>query len=171
MDLIASFHAHKVKTSFFLTVDGISPDGILYFLFDTGAVCSLVGLNSLFPEENAQRQAFAKVVRDELSAAQISPRPESLRTATNQSILTYPCVCHNVSIEGTDGRDFYFDFSFDNISLPLLGTSFSEDCSYSHTINGELNITGIKADAGKAHYSGRKVLDFDKVWETFANSD
>ena len=111
MDLIASFHAHKVKSSFFLTVDGISPDGILYFLFDTGAVCSLVGLNSLFPEENAQCQAFAKVVRDELSAAQISPRPESLRTATNQSILTYPCVCHNVSIEGTDGRDFYFPSS------------------------------------------------------------
>ena len=168
MDLIASFSAHKVKSSFFITIDGITPDGILYFLFDTGAVCSIVGLNSLFPENNAERLAFTQLVRDELSIENISPRSESLRTANNQKLLTYPCVCHDVSIEGTAGRDFYFDFSFEDISLPLLGTSFSDDCSYSHSINSGLNITGVKADAGKAYYSGQKVLDFDKVWAAFS---
>ena len=171
MDLIASFSAHKVKSSFFLTVDGITPDGILYFLFDTGAVCSLVGLNSLFPEDSAERLAFTRIVRDELSAGNISPRSESLRTANNQTLLTYPCVCHNVSIEGTAGRDFYFDFSFDDISLPLLGTSFSDDCSYSHSINSGLNITGVKADAGKAYYRGQKVLDLDRVWSMFSSAN
>ena len=109
MDLIASFNAHKVKTSHFLTVDGI------------------------------------------------------------QKVTTYPCVSHGISIEGTNERDFYFDFSFEDVSLPLLGTSFSDDCAYSHTINGTLTVTGMKKDAGMHYYEGRNVLDFDKVTSKFSD--
>lgn len=164
MDLIASFNAHKVHTSFFVTIDGILKEGVLYFLFDTGAVCSLIGLNSLFADDETEKKAiFADILKQELSSQQINPRSELLRTANNQEVTTFPCVSHNVSIEGAEGRDFYFDFSFDEVSLPLLGTSFSDDCAYHHTINGSLTITGMKADAGCRYYAGRKVLDFDNI--------
>ena len=72
-----------------------------------------------------------------------------------------------VSIEGTAERDFYFDFSFSDISLPLLGTSFSDDCAYNHAVNGSLNITSMKQQAGEGYYTGENVLDFDKVVEKF----
>ena len=170
MDLIASFNAHKVKTSHFLTVDGILKEGVLYFLFDTGAVCSLIGLNSLFSDDEQEKKAaFARILKNELSAQQVKSRSESLRTANNQKVTTYPCVSHGISIEGTNERDFYFDFSFEDVSLPLLGTSFSDDCAYSHTINGTLTVTGMKKDAGMHYYEGRNVLDFDKVTSKFAD--
>ena len=164
MDLIASFNAHKIQTSFFLTVDGILKEGVLYFLFDTGAVCSLIGLNSLFPDdETARKDAFTRIIKDELVAQHVSSRPESLRTANNQEVTTYPCLKRGVSIEGTAKRDFYFDFSFDEVSLPLLGTSFSDDCAYSHAINGNINITGIKEQAGAEYYKGLNILEFDDI--------
>lgn len=63
-----------------------------------------------------------------------------------------------------------FDISFDDISIPLLGSSFIDDCAYSHAINGNLNITGMKPQAGVGYYSGRNVLDFDKVAAAFAQT-
>ena len=170
MDLIASFSAHKIKTSHFLTVDGILKDKVLYFLFDTGAAYSLIGSNSLFSDNEAEnKETFEKFLKDEISAQKISPRKKILKTANNQSITTYPCVSHDVSIEGVNGFDFYFDYSFDNISLPLLGTSFSDDCAYSHSINSTLTITSIKDNAGSSYYKDYGVLEFDMATEKFSN--
>lgn len=168
MDFIASFNAHKVRTSFFLTVDGILKEGILYFLFDTGAVCSLIGLNSLFPDDAVEKKyIFKKIIEEELHSQHVEPRLESLRTANNQVVTTYPCLKKGVSIEGTANRDFYFDFSFSDISLPLLGTSFSDDCAYNHAVNGSLNITSLKQQAGAGYYTSQNILNFDKVVERF----
>ena len=169
MDSIASFSAHKIKTSHFLTVDGILKDGVMYFLFDMGAICPLIGLNSLFSDdEKEKKSAFEVLLKNEISAQNILPRAKPLRTANNLPVATYPRVSHNVSIEGTNGMDFYFDFSFHDISLPLLGTSFTDDCSYSHSINGSLIITGMKTYAGSGFYMDYNVLDFDSVIEKFS---
>ena len=62
---------------------------------------------------------------------------------------------------------FFFDISFDEISIPLLGSSFIDDCSYSHSIGGNLNITGICEKAGSGFYDGMNILDFNTILDRF----
>ena len=172
MDLMASFRSRKVNTFHFFSVYGILGDTGLVFLFDTGAACPVIGINNFFYEniDLNERSVLEKLLKDELLKQAIMPRPVPLKAANNQPVTTYPCVCHHVSIENTAKRDFYFDISFDDISIPLLGSSFIDDCAYSHAINGNLNITGMKPRAGAGYYADRHVLDFDKVAEKFAIS-
>ena len=172
MDLIASISSQKINTFNFFTVHGILGDDDLIFLFDTGAICPVVGVNSFFRKSisNNDMSILEQILREEISAQRIVSRPVPLKTANSQEVTTYPCVCHHVSIENTAERDFYFDLSFDDISIPLLGSSFIDDCAYSHAINGNINITGLKPQAGADYYSGRNVLDFDKVAAKFASA-
>ncbi len=171
MDLIASFSSQKVNTFNFFILHGLLGDDDLIFLFDTGAICPVVGVNNFFRRKTDNgKDILIQVLQKEISTQGIVSRPVPLKTANSQEVTTYPCVCHHVSIENTAERDFYFDISFDDISIPLLGSSFIDDCAYSHAINGNLNITGMKQQAGAGYYTGRNVLDFDKVAEKFAIS-
>ena len=81
----------------------------------------------------------------------------------SQELPSYPCVCHNASIENTEKWDFYFDISFDEINLPLLGSCFTDDCNYNHPINDQLIITEIKERTDSQYYQGYCVLNFDIV--------
>ncbi|MBO4396643.1 MAG: hypothetical protein J5819_09900 [Eubacterium sp.] len=173
MDLIASFHSHKIKKFHFFSLSGLSTKGRdIVFLFDTGAVCPVIGVNCLFPkDDNAahhnKRESFEKLLREEIKIQSIGTRPRPLKAANNQEVTTYPCVCRDVSISNAGTMDFYFDISFDDISIPLLGSSFIDDCAYTHSIAGSLNITGIKESAGKDFYTGMNILDFNRVLERF----
>lgn len=172
MDLIASFSSQKVNTFNFFVLHGLLGDDDLIFLFDTGAICPVVGVNNFFREvrSDRNRNTLERILHNEIDVQGIVSRPVPLKTANNQEVSTYPCVCHHVSIENSTERDFFFDISFDDISIPLLGSSFIDDCAYSHAINGNLNITGMKPQAGVGYYSGRNVLDFDKVAAAFAQT-
>ena len=173
MDLIASFSSQRINTFQFFTLHGFIGSRDLIFLFDTGAACPVVGVNNLFRNtedtSSTKRMSFEVLLRGELSAQAIPPRP--MKAANSQKVMTYPCVCHNVSIENTARRDFYFDISFDEISIPLLGSSFIDDCAYNHAINGNLNITGMKDKTGADYYVKSNVLDFDAVVAKFAYED
>ena len=170
MDLIASFSAHKVRTSHFLTVDGITDDGVLHFLFDTGAAVSLIGINSLFQDDEKDKiETFRRIVESEIESQNVIPRSNDLKTVTKQNVTTYPCVSHGISIEGTKQMDFFFDLSLEDISIPLLGSTFTDDCAYNHTINGILMITGMKDKAGSEYYNGYNVLDFDVVMRKYSS--
>ncbi len=170
MDLIASFSAHKVRTSHFLTLDGITEDGVLHFLFDTGAAVSLIGINSLFQDdENDKKELFKKIVESEIELQHVIPRSQDLKTVTKQSVKTYPCVSHGISIEGTRAMDFYFDLSLEDISIPLLGSAFTDDCAYNHAMNGQLIISAMKDNPGSEYYDACNVLDFDSVMTRFVS--
>lgn len=63
-------------------------DNGLFFLFDTGAICPVVGVNSFFvkndnPDYSSNTDALAKILRDEIKAQKILPRPKPLKTANN----------------------------------------------------------------------------------------
>ena len=64
-------------------------------------------------------------------------------------------------------NNFFFDISFEEISIPLLGSSFSDDCSYSHAINGNIHIIGMNDIPGENAYAGLNVLDFDEVVKAY----
>lgn len=163
MDLMASFSSKKVNTFNFFYINGLIGDNELLFLFDTGAACPVVGVNSFFDRDEEGRSVLEAVLREEIVAQDVKARPVPLKAANSQEVTTYPCVCHSVSIGNTPERDFYFDISFEDISIPLLGSSFIDDCSYSHVINGSVNITDMKDQIGKGYYDGYNVLDFDVV--------
>ena len=63
------------------------------------------------------------------------------------------------------------DISFDEISIPLLGSSFIDDCSYSHSIGSSLSITAIKDNAGSVFYSEANVLDFNVVLKEYSSHE
>lgn len=168
MDLIASFSSQKVERFNFFILRGLMGDSGLFFLFDTGAICPVIGVNSFFvrndnPDYSSNVAALTKILQDEIKTQKILARPKPLKTANNQSVTTYPCVCHKVSISNTPERDFYFDISLDEINIPLLGSSFIDDCAYSHAINGNIIITGIKEQAGAEYYKGLNILEFDDI--------
>ncbi|MCR5788903.1 MAG: hypothetical protein K6G83_03360 [Lachnospiraceae bacterium] len=167
MDLIASFNSQKVGRFHFFLLHGLKKNDDLLFLFDTGAACPVIGVNNFFDkdEDNQIQKAFRHFLLSEVSSQGIISRP--MKTANSQEVMTYPCLCHNVTIENSSKVEFYFDISFAEISIPLLGSSFIDDCSYSHIIDGNLNITGMKNNAGAKYYEGTKVLDFDTVVEKF----
>lgn len=170
MDLIASFSSQKINRFHFFDINGIlDEDKDLVFLFDPGAACPVIGVNSFFSEgdDKKNRSRLEELIKSELAIQQILPRSKPLKAANSQYVATYPCICHNVSIENTKRLDFYFDISFDEISIPLLGSSFTVDCGYVHTINGNLNITGMKDKPGADYYAGQKLLDFDTVADKF----
>ena len=170
MDLMGSFSSKKVNTFNFFYVNGVIGDNELLFLFDTGAACPVVGVNSFFDpdDEEVGRTALEAILKEEIIKRNVKPRPVPLKAANSQEVTTFPCICHGVSIGNSPKRDFYFDISFEDISIPLLGGSFIDDCAYSHAINGNINITSIKENAGSSYYRGYNVLDFDIVSEVFA---
>ena len=177
MDLIASFHSHKIKSFHFFSVTGLLPENeSLFFLFDTGAVCPVVGINSFFDKNNnpdylTEKEKLECIVKRELSSQQVVPRQKPLKAANNKELTTYPCMCKGVSISNTKESDFYFDISFDEISIPLLGSSFIDDCSYSHSIGSSLSITAIKDNAGSVFYSEANVLDFNVVLKEYSSHE
>ncbi|MBQ6320247.1 MAG: hypothetical protein IJI23_10765 [Lachnospiraceae bacterium] len=88
MDLIASFSSQKVERFNFFILRGLMGDNGLFFLFDTGAICPVVGVNSFFvkndnPDYSSNTDALAKILRDEIKAQKILPRPKPLKTANN----------------------------------------------------------------------------------------
>ena len=119
MDLIASFSSQKVGRFHFFLFHGLSRSDDLLFLFDTGAACPVIGVNNFFDkeEDDKTQKVFKKLLQDELMAHGIDSRP--MKAANSQEVMTYPCVCHNVSIENASEMEFFFDISFSEISIPL----------------------------------------------------
>ena len=171
MDLIASFNSHKVRTFHFFRISGILKDEVLSFLFDTGAACSIVGVNNLVPgvagDSTVVRQELERILMEEIRQQEVETRVESFRTASNDEIISYPCVCHNTSIEGSKSIDFYFDISMQEVNLPILGSNFLDECSYTHTIDGNVVISAIKPNPGSKPYLDRNLLNFNKVMDRY----
>ena len=116
---------------------------------------------------STEKEAFESLLMKSINTQGLSPRPKPLETANRQRVKTYPCVSHHVTIDNVQIDNFFFDISFDDISIPLLGSSFSDDCSYNHAINGNINITGMKNMPGESAYAGLDILDFDSIVEAY----
>ena len=173
MDLIASFSSQTVRSFHFFKLRGLIHNQIMSFLFDTGAAYSVVGINHLlkpgqYTDEN-KKQQLREAFIEESKRQGIKERSERLRTVNNAMIVTYPCICHGVSIEGAAEMDFCFDFSLSDINLPLLGGSFMNDCTYSPSINGSVIVSGMKDNPGMSLYRNVPVVDFNLAVSNMQN--
>ena len=168
MHSIASFSSERIRIANFFVIKGLLGRVNPFFLFDTGAACSLVGVNSFFSKDDGgnyspDKEIFERILKEEIALQGIPARDDNLKTANNQPITAYPCICHDVKIQDVSLNAFYFDISFEDVNLPLLGFSFSDDCAYSHSINGHIVINGMKTSPAEDFYKRNKLLDFDKV--------
>ena len=164
MDLIASFSSHTVRSFHFFKIKGLIRNQIMSFLFDTGAAYSVIGVNHLIePGHHAdedRKHRLRDLFIEEATRQGIKERSERLRAANNTAIVTYPCKCSDVSIEGTPPIDFFFDFSLGDINLPLLGGCFMNDCAYNHGIEGSVIVTGMRNNPGMELYRNIPTVDF-----------
>lgn len=167
MDLIASFSSQTVRSFHFFKLKGLIHNQIMNFLFDTGAAFSVIGVNHLLKPgqhtDEVKKQLLREAFIKESKRQGIKERGENLRAANNAMIVTYPCICHGVSIEGAAEMDFCFDFALSDINLPLLGGSFMNDCTYSHSIDGSVIVSGMKDNPGMGLYRNIPVVDFNRA--------
>ena len=156
-----SISAYKGNDAYFVEVDGISiHKRELFFQVDSGASRSLVGLNSVCGNDH---KAFDKL-KHLLEEIVKTGRYESkiMRTVTKEKVEVYPCVMRDVTIMDSRPLEFYFYIYPGIIHLPLLGFDFIDDCSFSHTIAGDVSIMSMANDPGKRFYPD-KVLDLGNL--------
>ena len=53
-----------------------------------------------------------------------------------------------------------------DITLPLLGFDYLDDCSYHHTIGGDLLVSAVAKDIGKRFYPDN-VLNFNSILDQY----
>ena len=163
MELQASFSFPKRKRSYFAVIYNLLGEGTTnVFHFDTGASISLIGLNTICGDDPQRCEALKSIILDEIKNLGVLPYQESLQTVTQDELIVYPCKCEGVFIQGSAEITFYFHVYLGNISLPLLGFDYIDDCSFKHSIRGNLFVQAVANDVGKRFYPD-KVVDFNKV--------
>lgn len=168
MALIASFESDIIKTAHFFNLRNMFADTYIRLLFDTGATYSVIGINNILESlEEPTHNALKRILYEEICKQGIAKRDYPLRTATGKALDVYPCVLHNAIIGSVTPFDFYFELTEDHLEEPILGRSYSEDCMYSHGIQGKIRISGIADNPGYRLYAKTDVLDFNIVMDRY----
>ena len=164
---VASFSTIKVNKSYYVHVDGVRRDlENLYFQVDTGASISLIGLNTICDEDSTRKNVLKTVIRKEVGTYGIIPFKERPRTVTGEQVEVFPCKLNGVSVMGTNPFTFFFCVYWGNISVPLLGYDYLDDCTYHHVAGGVVEILGVTEHPGRRFYSDN-ILDFNKVLDKY----
>ena len=170
MESVASFKAPKAGKAYVVNVTNLHPDGkSMLFHVDSGASVTFLGLNSFCDREDAENYRILKSVDEaEIANGRFEGLKSAASTATDEKVEMYPCKCSGVSISETTPVTLYFCIYLGDIGMPLLGLDYIDDCSYHHSIGGELMISAVANDVGKRFYP-EKVIDFNKVLEIYSS--
>ena len=168
MEYVGSFNAIKTGKGYIVNIYNLHPDGdIMPFQFDTGASVTFLGINSFCDEENKEEyELLRNIVKEEIADGKYDVVKDSASTATKEEVYMYPCRYDGVSISGTKPIVLYFFLYLGDVSVPLLGFDYIDDCSYHHSIGGELVVNAVAQDVGKRFYPNT-VIDFNKIIERF----
>lgn len=164
---VASFSLLKINRSFLINVRKLQgDDDAKLFLFDTGASISLLGINSFVGEDMRAGDILKDILETEIRTKQITPYRETLKSITNEPVTAYPCKCDEVLISGINPITFYFHIYLGNVSMPVLGFDYIDDCSFVHSISGGVDITAVASDPGKRFYPDN-LIDFNFVMKEY----
>lgn len=167
MEQIASVNLHKGKSAYFVYVLNLREEGSdLLFHFDTGASVSLIGLNTICEDDEERTEILKQIIENEIAEKGVKKYSESLKTATKEEIEVYPCKCDEVTLLGGNPATFYFHIYLGTVNLPLLGFDYIDDCSFHHSIQGNVHISAVSESAGKRFYTGN-VIDFNSVMKKY----
>ena len=168
MEYVGSFNAIKTGKAYVVYVYDLHPDGdIMPFQVDTGASVTFLGLNSFCnPERKNDYELLKRIIEKEIILGKFEGVKDSASTATREEVEMYPCKYKGVSISGTRPITLYFYIYLGDVSVPLLGFDYIDDCSYHHSIGGELVVNAVAEDVGKRFYPDN-LMDFNRIMETF----
>lgn len=168
MEYVNSFSTTKAGKAYIVNVYNIHPDGdVMVFQVDSGASVSFMGLNSFCdPDKTDEYNILRDIVSDEIRNGHFERFKNSASTATQEEVELYPCKMDNVSISDTAPITLYFCLYLGNVSMPLLGFDYIDDCTYNHRIAGDIIFTAVAEDIGKRFYPD-KVIDFNRVIDRF----
>ena len=168
MGLIASFESDIIKTAHFFTLRNMFTDTYVRLLFDTGATYSVIGVNNILDSlEESTHEDFKKILYEEIISQGVSKRDYPLKTATGKALDVYPCVLQNALIGSVTPFDFYFELTEAHLEEPILGRSYSDDCAYSHGIQGRIRISGIVDNPGHRLYAKTHVLNINSIMDRY----
>ncbi len=168
MGLTASFESDIIKTAHFFNLRNMFTDTYVRLLFDTGATYSVIGINNILDSlEESTHNSLKQILYEEINKQGIMKRDYPLRTATGKALDVYPSVLHDALIGSVTPFDFYFELTEDHLEEPILGRSYSDDCAYSHAIQGKIRITGVSDNPGYRLYAKTSVLDFNRVMDRY----
>lgn len=164
MEYVSSFNATKAGKAYIAKVRNLHPDGdIMLFHVDSGSGVTLLGLDTLCSPSNISEYAsLKKIIEDEIQAGDFDKIKSSASTVTKEEIEMFPCKFEGVSVSGTKPITLYFYIYLGDIGMPLLGFDYIDDCSYQHSIKGNLIFTAVADEPGKRFYP-EKVMDFNKI--------
>ena len=164
---VSSFEASKRGRSYLIKVSNLRPEpDSVYFQLDTGAGMSLIGLNTICGDDEKKKEILHRIILEESSRFGIKEEVMVAQTVTREEVNLYPCRCEGVSVSNTAPKPLYFHIYLGDVSMPLLGFDYIDDCTCHHTINGNFIITAIADTVGKRFYP-EKVLDFNKILEEY----
>ena len=167
MQSLGSFSTIKARKSYFVRVKDFRRDTEeIYFQFDTGASLSLIGLNTICDDSDTNKEILRKIILREIVKNGVDSHQDSPKTVTEEEVTVYPCMLEGVSIMGTAPITMYFYIYLGNVNMPLLGYDYVDDCSYRHSIGGNIEITAVAENVGKKYYPER-ILDFNAILEEY----
>ncbi len=170
MESVHSFNAATLGKAYGVYIHDLHPDGdAMLFHIDSGASFTFLGLNCFCDEEDTSDYALLKsVIEDEITKGGYESVKHSASTATKEQVEMYPCKYDGVSVAGTLPITLYFCIYLGDIDMPLLGFDYIDDCSYHHTIGGELMINAVAQNVGKRFYPD-DVIDFNRILDVYMN--
>lgn len=167
MEYAASFSTIKFGKAYIVDVRNLRRDKrSIPFQVDSGASMSLIGLNTICGKNEEKAKILKEIVVSEIQSASVNRYLQRPKTITNEEVIVYPCKCGGISVCGTLPVTLYFHFFLGDITLPLLGFDFLDDCSYHHSIGGDLLISAMAKDIGKRFYPDN-VLDFNDILDRY----
>ena len=168
MESVHSFSASNLGKAYGVYVHDFHPDGdAMLFQVDSGASVTFLGINSFCDEsDTANYDCLKRIIMDEIAKGSFESVKNSASTATDEQVEMYPCKCSGVSVARTLPITLYFYIYLGNTPIPLLGFDYIDDCSYHHSIGGELVVNAVAPDVGKRFYPDR-VIDFNEVLKRY----
>ena len=98
-DNIMTLTLPKIGGCYYVYVkDFVSETDAVMFQFDTGALVSLVGLNSICGEDAEACRLLKDIVKKHIEDGKVEKFSSDLKTVTRETVEAYPCVCSGVSI-------------------------------------------------------------------------
>ena len=92
-DSIMTLTLPKIGGCYYVYVkDFVSKTDAVMFQFDTGALVSLVGLNSICGEDAGACRRLRDIVRKHIDEGKVEKFSSDLKTVTRETVEAYPCV-------------------------------------------------------------------------------
>jgi len=163
--------AHYRQSAYYFRLKKINPntDDVIPLKFDTGAVNTVISLNTLLANKGIDVESDeAKLLKENFRT---SLRPDISKkifySASGNDMIGFLCHSKNVKLSGYEVKNFYYYMVYNiDKQIALLGDDFISCCHFNHESNSDIVITYFNSTLYESKCK-RTSLDTDEVFEIF----